>query len=104
MIAESVFSYVRAIVASPHLAAQEKATLCAAAHHGRTAAQAALANNNPLMAAAMVCAICEAESDPAARTDLLASLGVSPREVLAAQTGTAYPRLAEWVDVVEGGT
>jgi len=103
-IAESVFGYVRAIVASPHLSAQDKATLCTAAHHGRTAAQAALASNNPMMAAAMVCAICDGESNPDTRADLLASLGVNLRDVLAAQTGKPYPGLEDWINIVERAT
>jgi hypothetical protein len=91
-------------VASPHLSAQDKATLCTAAHHGRTAAQAALASNNPMMAAAMVCAICDGESNPDTRADLLASLGVNLRDVLAAQTGKPYPGLEDWINIVERAT
>jgi hypothetical protein len=100
-ITESIFSYVHAIVASPNLSAQDKAMLCASAHDGRTAAQSALANNNPAIAAAIVCAIFEAESDPGKRVHLLASLGVSLRDVLAAQTEEPYPKLADWVELHE---
>jgi len=100
-ITESIFNYVHAIVASPNLSARDKATLCAAGHDGHTAAQAALENNNPAIAAAMVCAIFEAESDPGHRAHLLASLGVSPRDVLAAQAEKPYPKLADWVEIHE---
>ncbi len=103
-INQSVFSYVHAIAASRDLSTQDKATLCAAAFEGNTSAQAALATNKPTIAAAMACAIFEGESDLAPREALLRSLGVTPREVLAALGGRPYPKLADWIAIAEGAT
>jgi hypothetical protein len=94
----TIFGYVHEIAASGNLSVAFKTMLCAAMHGNpaTTAAQTALANDNPGAAAAMMCGILSASPDALLSQILLQYLGVSPRDVLSALVATAHREDAQW--------
>lgn len=98
----TIFGYVHEIAASTNLSVAFKTMLCAAMHGNpaTTAAQTALANDNPGAAAAMMCGILGASPDALLSQILLQSLGVSAREVLSALVPTAYREDAQWAPLL----
>ncbi|HVZ46856.1 MAG TPA: ShET2/EspL2 family type III secretion system effector toxin [Ramlibacter sp.] len=95
-IAQIVYTHLGMVGASqlPHA---DKMLLFTAGHDGSTAAQAALSQGNPTVAAAIVCAVLEARLDAQDLSRALAAVGVEIREVLEALTRSSNPLHARWV-------
>lgn len=99
---EAIHAYLKEIVDSPALSDAEKESLVTA-YGGppggeQPAAKLALTSGNPGEAAAMLLAILESPTPPALKTRLLAALGVTPDEVLAAFSRTRFDTAAqEWM-------
>lgn len=99
----TIFDYVHEIAASDKLSLPLKTMLCAAMHGSpaTTAAQAALRNDNPGAAAAMMCGILSASADADVTQVLMQDLGVSPREVLSALDGATHRDDAQWAPLLQ---
>lgn len=98
----TIFGYVHEIAASGNLSVAFKTMLCAAMHGNpaATAAQTALASDNPGAAAAMMCGILSASADTLLTQILLQYLGVRPRDVLLALRGTAHSEDSQWAPLL----
>lgn len=98
----TIFGYVHEIAASDNLPLAFKKVLCAATqgNSAKTAAQAALGNDNPGAAAAMMCGILSAQADPLMTQTLLHYLGAGPGDVLSALEGAANCDDAKWAPLL----
>ena len=98
----TIFGYVHEIAASGNLSIAFKTVLCAAMHGNppMTAAQAALGNDNPGAAAAMMCGILSASADPLLNQILVECLGMSSRDVLSALEVATHQEDAQWVPLL----
>jgi len=99
----TIFGYVHEIAASANLSIAFKTVLCAAMHGNppTTAAEAAVGNDNPGAAAAMLCGILSASADPLSNQILLECLSVSPRDVLSALKGTPHLEDTQWAPLLQ---
>lgn len=98
----AMFGYVHEVAASTNLGVALKTRLCGASHGNpaTTAAQAALGNDNPGAAAAMMCGILSASCDELLQQTLLECLDVSLREVISALACAAHREDAQWTPLL----
>jgi len=93
---ETVFAYLQEVLASSEVSDADKYILCGAVHNGSTAAQAFLAAGKVGAAAAMACAIVEADADPRKKAHLLAGLGIDLGTLLQVLEASGQPDHARW--------
>jgi hypothetical protein len=98
----TIFGYVHEIAASGNLSIAFKTVLCAAMQGNppTTAAQAALGNDHPGAAAAMMCGILSASAEPLSSQILLECLGVTPRDVLSALKVATNQEDVQWAHLL----
>lgn len=98
----AIFGYVHEVAVSTNLTVALKTRLCGASHGNpsTTAAQAALGNDNPGAAAAMMCGILSASCDELLQQTLFECLGASLRDVISALACAGHREDSQWTPLL----